>query len=277
VLVAALLLVPALAGAADVVPPPPTRHFDDRAGFVAESAARALDEKLAGFETRTGSQLVVSIFPSLPSPSLEDFTVRTAQAWRVGQHKLDSGLLLFVFVKERKLRLEVGYGLEGKVPDVVAKRVIEDVIAPRFRAGDPAGGLEAGVDALMTVIEGQPTAGPGAATAPATASPERPLGPIEALINALILSRVLGIPLIFPAAFLALALLALPIRLGAIQRRMARGQGFFAAWLAESFRVIAWMAINSGTTYSSRGSSGSSGGFSGGGGRFGGGGASGGW
>ena len=282
-LLAALVLAPALAGAADTLPPPPARHFDDRAGLVAEPAARALDEKLAAFEARSGTQFVVAIFPSLPSPSLEDFTVRTAQAWRVGQKKLDDGLVLFVFVAERELRIEVGYGLEGKLPDIVAKRVIEDVIAPRFRAGDPAGGLEAGVDALITAIEGGPSPGTSDSAAPlASPGSERPPSPIEAFVNSLVFRRFLGIPVIFPGGFLALALLALPIRLPAIRRRMARGQGFLAAWFVETFRVLAWIAMTSGRTYSSGRSSGSSGfgssgGFSGGGGSFGGGGASGGW
>ena len=279
-LVAALLLIPALAGTADVVPPPPTRHCDDRAGFLADGTAQALDDKLAAFEARSGNQIVVSIFPELPSPSLEDFTVRTAQAWRLGQKKLDNGLVLFVFVKERTLRIEVGYGLEGKVPDAVAKRVIEDVIVPRFRAGDPAGGLTAGVDALIAAIEGEAQ---GAANAAGTPEPvsaeERPRGGIESLIDTLLLRRFLGIPLVVPAGLAALALLSLPIRFSPIRRRMSRGQNFFVAWLAETLIVLAWIAAKSSRTYSSGGSSssGSSGGFSGGGGSFGGGGASGRW
>jgi uncharacterized protein len=86
---------------------------------------------------------------------MEDFTVRTAEAWRVGRQKLDNGLLLFVFVKERKLRIEVGYGLEGAVPDALAKRIIDETIVPRLRQGDPAAGLEAGIDALIAATRGE--------------------------------------------------------------------------------------------------------------------------
>lgn len=141
---------------ADVaVPPPPEHYFNDQANFVAEDVARRLDETLRRFDEETSSQVVVAVFPKLPSPSLEDFTARTAQAWRVGRKDLDNGAVLFVFAQDRKLRLEVGYGLEDRIPDAVAKRIIEDVIVPRFRSGDPAGGLSAGVDAILAAARGK--------------------------------------------------------------------------------------------------------------------------
>jgi uncharacterized protein len=131
---------------------------------VSPADADRLNAKLEAFDKESSNQIVVSIFPELPSPSLEDFTVRTAQAWRVGREKLDNGAVLFVFVKDRKLRIEVGYGLEGALPDALASRIIESAIVPRFRAGDPAGGLEAGVDALVAATRGEysppPTAAP---------------------------------------------------------------------------------------------------------------------
>jgi uncharacterized protein len=270
---------------ADSAPPPPTRHFDDRAGLVSRDVAERLDAKLVAFEAKTGgSQIVVSIFPALPSPSLEDFTVRTAQAWRVGRKGLDSGAVLFVFVKEKKLRIEVGYGLEGKIPDAVAKRILDDVITPELKAGRSAEALEAGVEALMAAAEGREMKTSSAAAAdavppPAPESPPPTSGDeLTGMLHAVATRRVLGIPLIYPAGFFGLALLTLLIRFPAIGRRMRRGHGFFTAWLIETFQVLSWIASNAGTTYSggSR-SSGSSGGYSGGGGRFGGGGASGGW
>jgi uncharacterized protein len=93
--------------------------------------------------------------PELAGPSLEDFTARTAQAWRVGREDRDNGAVLFVFAQDRKLRLEVGYGLEDRIPDATAKRIIEDVIVPHFRAGDPAGGLTAGVGAILAAARGE--------------------------------------------------------------------------------------------------------------------------
>ena len=99
--------------------------------------------------------------PSLPEGEvLEDFTVRTAQAWRAGEKKLDNGAVLFVFVKDRKLRIEVGYGLEGALPDALARRIIDQEIVPAFRAGNPAAGLEAWVDAMMAATRGEYTAKP---------------------------------------------------------------------------------------------------------------------
>src|SRR6266545_4692711 len=105
-------------------PPAPEHYFNDYAGVVAPDVAARLDEKLKAFDEQTSSQIVVAVFPELPSASLEDFTVRAAQAWRVGRKKLDNGAVLFVFVKDRKVRIETGYGLEGALPDATAHRII---------------------------------------------------------------------------------------------------------------------------------------------------------
>jgi uncharacterized protein len=163
----------ARAGAQDRIPPPPQAYFNDGAGFVSPERARSLDEKLRRFDEETGNQVVVAIFPKLPSASLEDFTVRTAQAWRVGRKELDNGAVLFVFVEDRKLRLEVGYGLEERIPDVTAKRIVSDVIVPRLRTGDPAGALEAGIDAILAAARGEEP--PAGAAPPDAAGARRPL------------------------------------------------------------------------------------------------------
>lgn len=137
------------------IPPAPKSYFNDHAGLVSTDVARRLEERLQRFDEESSNQVVVAIFPELPSPSLEDFTVRTAQSWRVGRKKLDNGAVLFVFVKDRKMRLEVGYGLEGALPDATAKRIIEDVIAPAFGAGKHAQGIEAGIDAIIAATRGE--------------------------------------------------------------------------------------------------------------------------
>ncbi|HMC21605.1 MAG TPA: TPM domain-containing protein [Thermoanaerobaculia bacterium] len=135
------------------VPPPPTTFVTDKAGILDESSAHALNEKLAAFEQRSGAQFIIYIFPTLDDEVLEDFTIRCAEKWKVGNKKYDNGLILFVFVKERKLRIEVGYGLEPTITDAFSRRVIEQYIAPHFRQGDYAGGLNAAADALTAQIE----------------------------------------------------------------------------------------------------------------------------
>ena len=157
----ALWLLLATAAAAQSPPPVPRDYVTDQAGILPADAAARLNARLKQFDEETSNQILVTIFPSLPpSAALEDFTVRTAQAWRAGRDKLDNGVVLFVFVQDRKVRIEVGYGLEGALPDVTAHRIIEEQITPRFRTGDYAGGLEAGVNAIIAATRGEYKAEP---------------------------------------------------------------------------------------------------------------------
>jgi uncharacterized protein len=155
-----LWLLLATAAAAQSPPPVPRDYVTDQAGILPAEAVARLNAQLKQFDEETSNQVLVVIFPSLPSASLEDFTVRTAQAWRAGRGKLDNGVVLFVFVKDRKVRLEVGYGLEGALPDVTAHRIIEEHITPRFRAEDYAGGIEAGINAIIAATKGEYKAEP---------------------------------------------------------------------------------------------------------------------
>jgi uncharacterized protein len=144
-------------------PPPPAAYFNDYAGVVPADAGARLDARLRAFEQETSNQVLVAVFSELPEDAggvVEDFAVETARAWRVGQKARDNGVILFVFLKERKIRVEVGYGLEGAIPDARARQIGADVIGPRFRAGDFAGGLEAGVEAIMAASRGEFTALP---------------------------------------------------------------------------------------------------------------------
>jgi uncharacterized protein len=134
------------------VPPAPTQWFTDRANLISASDAAALNQKLAAFEQESGAQFIVYVLPSLEGDSVEDFTIRAVEKWKVGQAKYDNGLVLFVFVQDRKIRVEVGYGLEGTITDAFSSRVIRQHIAPRFQQNDWAGGLNAGADALMAQI-----------------------------------------------------------------------------------------------------------------------------
>ena len=112
------------------------------------------------FEEQTSTQVVVAVFPSLPSPSLEDFTIHTVEKWKVGGEKYDNGAVFFVFVADRKMRIEAGYGLEGALPDQLAGRILDEQVRPRFRSGDWAGGLEAGIDGIIAATRGEYTAAP---------------------------------------------------------------------------------------------------------------------
>ncbi len=161
-LVAFGLLAGGAAGAraAETLPPPPTAYFNDYAGLVSAADAARLDAKLRQFADETSTQVLVVVFPSLPSPSLEDFTVRTAESWRVGRKDWDNGAVLFVFAGDRKMRIETGYGLEGALPDQLAGRILDEQVRPRFRAGDWAGGLEAGIDGILAATRGEYQAPP---------------------------------------------------------------------------------------------------------------------
>jgi len=157
-LAAAAVVLAATAALAQSPPPPPARYFNDYASLVDPATGQRLDEKLRQFDQATSTQVVVAVFPELPSPSLEDFTARTAEAWKVGRKELDNGAILFVFVKDRAVRIETGYGLEGALPDATAKRIIEETIIPAFRQGRYAEGIEAGADAIMAATRGEYTA-----------------------------------------------------------------------------------------------------------------------
>jgi uncharacterized protein len=136
------------------IPPPPTRWVTDNANFMSHGAASSLDSRLAAYDQSTGHQLIVYIGQTTGDAPIEDWAVRAFQQWKVGRKGIDDGLVLFIMAADRKLRIEVGYGLEGQVPDAIASRVINDVIVPRIQAGDRDGAVMAGMDAVMTVIGG---------------------------------------------------------------------------------------------------------------------------
>jgi uncharacterized protein len=139
-----------------LVPEKPQRYVTDRAGIFGSGQLDALNLKLEVFERDTSDQVIVWVDKKVPEGfTLEDFTVRAAQKWGVGQKKLDNGVILFVFTEDRKMRIEVGYGLEGALPDATAHRIQEEEILPRFRSGDYVSGIQAGTDAIMAAIKGE--------------------------------------------------------------------------------------------------------------------------
>jgi uncharacterized protein len=144
------------AHAAEVIPPAPRDHFNDYAGIVDRGTAQQLQTELTQFERDTSNQILVAIYPRMQSDSsIEDYTVRVAQAWRVGQAERKNGAVLFIFSEDRKLYVQVGYGLEGTLPDALCKQIIENEIVPRFRNGDFTGGVAAGTRALMAATRGE--------------------------------------------------------------------------------------------------------------------------
>ena len=167
VLAAALVASIRLAQAETPIPPAPTRWVTDRAGFLSAPTASELDARLDDYARRTGHQVLVYIDHTTGGVPIEDWAVRAFERWRVGRKGIDDGVVLFIFSDDHSLRIEVGYGLEDRVPDALAKRIIDEVMVPRIRAGDRDGAIRAGVDAVIAAIGGVAGAGPGLVEQPA--------------------------------------------------------------------------------------------------------------
>ena len=154
--VALLALVVQSVPATEVIPLKPAGYFNDYAGVVSKEAAHRFNEQLAQFERETSDQVVVAVFPKMQSDSsIEDYTQRVAQSWGVGQKDKRNGAVLFVFVEDRKMFIQVGYGLEGALPDITAFDITDYHIKPHFRSGDYEGGLAIGIDLICKAIRGE--------------------------------------------------------------------------------------------------------------------------
>jgi uncharacterized protein len=246
-----LLVLLAVPGAAALrIPPPPDRRVNDYAGALAPADRDRLEQTLIAREAGSRNQVVVAIFRSLEGESLEDYSIRLAQAWRIGQKGLDNGVIFLVFLDDRKMRIEVGYGLEGSLTDAVSSSILRDVVAPRFREGRIADGIGAGLDAIDRAIAGTYQRPPG----PNRGQPPHGFGWRETL----------GL------IFVGLLIFAL------VQNRMQNVAQRRRGWTGGS---TGWGGPFIGGGFGGGGFGGSSGGggFSGGGGGFGGGGSSGSW
>jgi uncharacterized protein len=248
----AMLLLAALAGAASAalpIPPPPDRRINDYAGVLSADERVRLEDTLRARERESSNQIAVAIFRSLQGESLEDYSIRLAQAWRVGQKGLDNGVIFLVFLDDRKMRLEVGYGLESKLTDALASQILRQVVAPRFREGKVADGIVAGLDAIQQAIAGTYKAAPeGQATR------ARGFSPVQLMLLLFVVTGIFSI--VIPALY------------GSHIRR----QG----WTGGR-RGWGGPFIFPGGGWGGGGGSGGGGDFGGGGGSFGGGGASGDW
>lgn len=133
-----------------------TARVTDLAGTLSPQQREALEAKLAAFESHKGSQIAILIVPTTQPEAIEQYAIRVVDQWKLGRKDVDDGVLVLLASNDRKVRIEVGYGLEGVLPDVIAKRIIENVMIPQFRQGDYYAGLDAGIDAVTSVIEGEP-------------------------------------------------------------------------------------------------------------------------
>ena len=283
----ALMLCWAFAALADVAVPPLTGRVVDTSATLSSSDIAALDRILKDFEARKGSQVAVLIVPTTQPETIEQYSLRVAEAWKIGRKKIDDGAILVVVKDDRKLRIEVGYGLEGALTDATAKRIIDEIITPKFRSGDFAGGISDGVNRILRVVDGEPL------PAPAQRQPSSGFAPgYDELFNPFLIFGMIiagGIfRRIFGRLFGSLAtggvvagliwFIAASLALSAIGGVIA----FIVTLIGDAMtssggpgRGGGW--VSSGGGGYPGGSSSSGGGFSGGGGSFGGGGASGSW
>ncbi len=293
----ALLLCWACPTLAAVAVPPLSGRVVDQTGTRRSDDVASLTQTLKNFEVRKGSQIAVLIVPTTDGEAIEQFSLRVAEAWKIGRKRVDDGALLVIAKNDRHLHIEVGYGIEGALTDATTKRIIDEDITPKFKAGDFAGGISAGVERMIKVIDGEKLPAP----APPQWHGPNPLDYIDPF-NPFVL-----VLLFFGGAFLRsilgrligsianggiIGLLAW-LAVGSLAASILAGVVIFAiSMLAESFASAGppvrgrggysgggWSGGSSGGSWSggSSGSSGDSGGFSGGGGSFGGGGASGSW
>ncbi len=150
----ALLLTAGSAGA-DVAVPPLAARVTDLTGTLSGEAVNRIEGKLANLEAKKGSQIAVLIVPTTQPEEIEQFSIRVEDAWKLGRKGVDDGAYLIVAKGDRRVRIEVGYGLEGALPDATANRIIDEIITPRFKSGDFDGGIEAGVDQMIAVVNGE--------------------------------------------------------------------------------------------------------------------------
>src|SRR5512147_166739 len=141
---------------AEVAVPPLKARITDLTGTLTQSQRDTLERELQAFESRKGSQIAVLIVPTTRPEAIEQYSLRVAETWKLGRKGVDDGVLLLVAKDDRKLRIEVGYGLEGALNDATAKRIVSEVISPDFKRGEFYAGIDAGVTAISKVIEGEP-------------------------------------------------------------------------------------------------------------------------
>jgi len=280
--------------------PPLRGRVNDLAGLMSPIRARVLEERLASFEKETGHQIAVLTIHSLEGEDLEGFSIRVAETWKIGQKGFDNGAILLIARDDRKLRIEVGYGLEGVLSDALASRIIREIIVPRFHEGDYTSGIEAGMEAILKVTQGEALPIPGArkgtpkmtdlflatgmlfmaallALIVGITQPTLLRAAFGGAIGAAIMGSLAGASAVGPGIWILTLLVGSAVGIwGSHYARQSWGR----AWTVRgSRRYERWLDGSWGPSVGSGGYVGGFGGgdFSGGGGGFGGGGASGGW
>jgi len=182
---------------ADVAIPPLKAHVNDLTATLSASEVMHLEQKLLAFEKTKGSQIAVLMIPTTQPETIEQYSMRVAEAWQLGRKGIDDGILLLIAKNDRALRIEVGYGLEGAVPDAMAKRIVADIMTPHFKLGHFANGIDAGIDAIIHLIQGEPLPLPKNTRSNNSAAGEHSLVEnfISLLIGAMILGRILQVML----------------------------------------------------------------------------------
>jgi uncharacterized protein len=288
-LVAACIgLVPAPPAAAQALQPLPRleARVTDLTGTLTSAEQARLEARLAAFEAEKGAQIAVLIVPSTRPEEIEQYSIRVVEAWKLGREKPDDGALLLIAKEDRALRIEVGRGLEGALTDLVSKRIISDTITPLFRQGDFAGGITAGIEQMIRVIEGEPLPAPDPQWqgTPSGLTARLPFLLALVLVGSAVLRALLGRSLGSVATGVAAGtftwwltkLLGLAIGVGIVGLFVALMLGFGGGgrWSSRP-RHGGWSSGGWGRSGGFGGGGG--GGFRGGGGSFGGGGASGRW
>ena len=267
-----LLSLPQFSLAQQAIPLLSGRVIDQTETLTA-SEIGALDQTLRNFEARKGSQFAVLIVPSTQPESIEQFAIRVADQWKIGRKKIDDGVILIIAKSDRKLRIEVGYGLEGALTDATSKRIIDQVIVPRFKQQDFYGGISSGVDTIIGVIDGEGLPPPiqDRSIGEDDIRQSLPIIFIVALVLGHILRSMLGR---LPGSLVTSGFVA-------VMAWFIFGAVSMVIFAGVAGLLISLLGIGIGRRgfggYSSGGGSGGGGGFSGGGGGFGGGGSSGRW
>ena len=268
-----LVLLPAIGMAAELVPVPAlSARVTDLTGTLDATQKGRLEAQLAAIDRAGRAQIAVLLLPTTQPEAIEAFGIRLAEAWKIGHKGVDNGAIIVVAKNDRRMRIEVGYGLEGSIPDAVAKRIIDERMAPLFKQGDFFGGLRAAVEGLDQAIGGQASGPPAEPPPEGGSSGGEGSGLLPWLMAALVAGGVLRMMFGVFGSFAAAA--------------VAGWLGFaiFGSWLAALLAGVAIFVLSffnlfalGGMGRGFGGGSSSGGGFGGGGGGFGGGGASGGW
>ncbi len=266
------LFLPAASLFAETAIPPLQARVTDQTHALDAATLQTLDAKLTAFEQAKGSQIAVLIVATTEPESIEQYSIRVVDAWQLGRKGVDDGVLLLFAMQDRAMRIEVGRGLEGAIPDAIAKRVIAEVITPHFQAGNIAVGIDAGVSAVIKLVQGEPLPEPvnKVANTPDSGSAMSDAGP-TILIIAILIGGILRIffgRLVGAGVAGSLAFVAGWLLMGTLIAAL------FSALLAFFFTLLQGTGVGRST---GGGFGGGGGGFGGGGGGFGGGGASGRW